>query len=70
MGVYKSYKRRFHLKNARLKKYQKNEQLNKEEPININEEEPININEEAPNNIINEKAGEVPNKRMRLISTI
>src|SRR5581483_8878168 len=51
MGIYKSYKRRFHLKNARLKKYQKNKQVNEEQSIGINKEASININKEAPSQL-------------------
>ena len=59
MGIYKSYKRRFHLKNACLKKQQKwlNERALNNEEISTNEELPTNANEEA-------------SQRMQLISTI
>ena len=65
MGIYKSYKRRFHLKNARLKKYQKNKQSNEDVPTNINEKAPNSIDEKDSFGINEETAVKAPNQSLQ-----
>ena len=65
MGIYKSYKRRFHLKNAWLKKYQKNKQSNEDVPTNINEKAPNSIDEKDSFAINEETAVKAPNQSLQ-----